>query len=124
MPFNILVAEDDMDLGKGLRMVFESEGFKVTTVSTGEEAISLFQNNNYDLTLMDVKLPGMDGVEAFINILELKPEAKVVIMTAYKIDTLLAEVEDRGAVSILRKPFEIGQVLELIAKLQADREFG
>ncbi len=117
MPFNILVAEDDKELCEGFRMVFESEGFKVTIVSSGEEAISSFENNNFDLTLMDVQLPGMDGIEAFLNILELKPDAKVIIMTAYKINSLLAEVESRGAISILRKPFEMEQVLELIAKI-------
>lgn len=117
MLFNILVAEDDVELSEGLRMVLESEGLGVTIASSGEDAISLFQDNDFDLVLMDVKLPGIDGIEAFLRILELKPEAKVIIMTAYKIDSLLAETENRGAISILRKPFDMEQVLGPIREI-------
>lgn len=119
-PLNILIVEDNNDLAEGIQWALEQEDFKVTAVSSGEEATSLIQKNNFDLFLLDVKLPGMDGIAVLLKILDLDPEAKVIIMTAYKIDSLLIEVQDRGEISILRKPFEVEELLQLIAKIQKD----
>jgi DNA-binding NtrC family response regulator len=119
-PLNILIVEDNNDLAEGIQWALEQEGLKVTAVSSGEEATSLIQKNNFDLFLLDVKLPGMDGIAVLLKILDLDPEAKVIIMTAYKIDSLLMEVQDRGAISILRKPFEVEKLLQLIAEIQKD----
>lgn len=116
-PFKILIVEDNEDLTKGIQWALEQEGFKVTAVSSGEEATSLIHKNNFDLTLVDLKLPGMDGIRVMYNLLDLNPEARVIIMTAYKVDTLLAEVQNRGAISVLRKPFEVEELLQLIAKI-------
>jgi len=116
-PTKILIVEDNEDLTEGIQWALEQEGFKVTAVSSGEEATSLIQKNNFDLTLIDVKLPGMDGIEVMYNILDLDPDARMIIMTAYKVETLLVEVQTRGAISVLRKPFEVEQLLELIAKI-------
>ena len=117
-PSNILIVEDNMDLSEGIQWALEQADFKVTAVSSGEEAVSLIQEKNFDLTLIDLNLPGMDGIEVLLNILDLDPEAKVIVMTAYKVESLLIEVQDRGAITILRKPFEMGQLLGLIAKIQ------
>ena len=116
-PSNILIVEDNMDLTEGIQWALEQANFKVSAVSSGEEAVALIQEKNFDLTLIDVKLPGMDGIAVLLKVLDLDPEAKVIIMTAYKVDSLLDEVQDRGAISILRKPFEIEQLLELIANI-------
>jgi len=115
-PSKILIVEDNEDLTEGVRWALEQEGFKVTAVTSGEEATSLIQSKNFDLSLIDVKLPGMDGIALLLKILDLDPEARVIIMTAYKVESLLIEVQNRGAISILRKPFEIEQLLGLIAK--------
>jgi DNA-binding NtrC family response regulator len=89
----------------------------VTAVTSGEEAISLIQNKSFDLTLIDVNLPGMDGIAVLLKILDRDPEAKAIIMTAYKVESLLSEVQHRGEISILRKPFEVEQLLELVANI-------
>ena len=119
-PLNILIVEDNNDLAEGIQWALEQEGLKVTAVSSGEEATPLIQNNNFDLFLLDVKLPGMDGIAVLLKILDLDPAAKVIIMTAYKIDSLLTEVQDRGEISVLRKPFEVEELLKLITKIQKD----
>lgn len=119
-PLNILIVEDNNDLAEGIQWALEQEDLKVTAVSSGEEATPLIQNNNFDLFLLDVKLPGMDGIAVLLKILDLDPAAKVIIMTAYKIDSLLTEVQDRGEISVLRKPFEVEELLKLITKIQKD----
>ena len=116
-PLNILIVEDNNDLAEGIQWALEQEDLKVTAVSSGEEATPLIQNNNFDLFLLDVKLPGMDGIAVLLKILDLDPAAKVIIMTAYKIDSLLTEVQDRGEISVLRKPFEVEELLKLITKI-------
>ena len=105
-PSKVLIVEDNEDLTEGIRWALEQEGFEVTAVTSGEEAIPLIQSNNFDLTLIDMKLPGMDGIAVLLKILDLDPEARVIIMTAYKVESLLIEVQERGAISVLRKPFE------------------
>ena len=116
-PSKILIVEDNEDLTEGVRWALEQEGFKVTAVTSGEEATSLIQSKNFDLSLIDLKLPGMDGIRVMYNLLDLDSEARVIIMTAYKVETLLAEVQNRGAIAILRKPFEVEELLKLIAKI-------
>ena len=119
-PSSILIVEDNKDLTEGIRWALEQEGFNVTAVSSGEEAIALIPTNDFEVFLIDVKLPGMDGIAVMLNILDRDPEAKVIIMTAYKVETLLVEVQSRGAVSVLRKPFEVEEFLKLIAEIQKD----
>ena len=63
---NILVVDDDQDFSESLTMVLESRGYAVEVAHTGEEAIRKFQDTNFDIAFMDVKLPGKDGVESFM----------------------------------------------------------
>lgn len=116
-PLNILITEDNADLREGLKTVLEVEGYSVTAVSCGEDAISSFKNNDFDLTFMDIKLPGIDGIEALTKLIDLSPDAKVVMMTGYQPDQFMTEVQQRLTTSILHKPFHMEEFLQLIKDL-------
>lgn len=110
----VLIVDDNIDLAEGLRDGLEDEDCLVTTATSAEDAIGLCQSADFDIILMDVKLPGIDGIGGLIGILNLKPDSRIVVMSGYKVSSLLDEATQRGAVSVLQKPFSVEQVLELI----------
>lgn len=114
----ILVVDDDQGFAKSLSNLMSAEGYQVDMAFTGEEAISKFQEQEFDITFMDVKLPGKNGVESFFEIQKLKPEAKVIMMTAYTVEQLLQQAIEGGAVATLRKPFDMDEVLQVLEKIK------
>ena len=71
----ILVVDDDYDFAESLAEVLEDRGHVITIANSGEEAIEVFNNDKFDLIFMDVKLPGMNGVESFLAIRAAHPTA-------------------------------------------------
>lgn len=114
----ILIVDDNVDLAEGLRDGLEEEGCITTMATSAEDAIKLCRSAEFDLILMDVKLPGIDGIGGLIEIQKINPDSRIVVMSGYKIDTLLNEAIRRGATSVLQKPFSVEQVLEIIREIQ------
>tara|TARA_R110001592_G_scaffold319756_1_gene597555 strand:- start:899 stop:1633 length:735 start_codon:yes stop_codon:yes gene_type:complete len=110
----VLVVDDDRDFAEALTDVLESEGHDVDSCYTGEDAIERFRQNEYDVSFIDVKLPKKNGVESFLEIKKLRPEAKVVMMTGFSVEQLLQQAVDNGAFAIMHKPLEMTKVLALI----------
>ena len=109
----IFIVEDDLDLADGLAESLELEGHEVEIASSGEAAISRFQEQDFDLTFMDVILPGKNGVESFLEIRALNPEARVMMMTGYSLQNLLDQAMEGGALGVLRKPFNVQEAVDL-----------
>ncbi|MGI9407741.1 MAG: response regulator [Hyphomicrobiaceae bacterium] len=118
-PLKILILDDDVDVAEGLTDILELQGHDVTMVHNGLHAIEAYTNNDFDIGFFDVKMPGMNGVESFIEIKKIKPDAKVFMMTGYSVEQLLEEALDNGALGVMRKPFDVD---ELIAKLEGIKE--
>ena len=108
----ILILDDDIDLAQSLAEILETEGHKITLVHDGITAIEAFKANDYDVAFFDVRMPGMNGVESFIEIKKIKPDARVFMMTGYSVDQLLEQALENGALGVLRKPFDINQLIE------------
>lgn len=113
---SVLLVDDNFDLGEGLMSVLEDEGFDVTYASCGSDAILQSRDKRFDITFMDMKLPDMTGVEALMEIMNIYADARVVIMSGYRVHELLNEALERGAESVLTKPFSIEQMLAEINK--------
>src|SRR5215212_9261324 len=103
----ILVVDDDEDNTCSLCELFELEGHKATMAHSGEAAIAAYMNENFDLAFMDVMMPGLNGVESFMEIRKLKPEARVYMMTGYSVEQLLQQAMEHGAMGVLSKPIDI-----------------
>lgn len=116
--FNILVVDDDLDFAESLADALELGGHDVMLASSGEKALSLFEENDFDITFMDVKLPGKNGVESFFEIRRIKPTARVIMMTGYSVPQLLEQAIENGAWDILHKPFEMQKVIGMIEKVK------
>ncbi|MFH1194850.1 MAG: response regulator [bacterium] len=117
---NILIVDDDRDFAESLAEVLELRGHDVDLVFDGEEAINKFLGKVYDITFMDVKLPGKNGVESYIEIRNIRPEAKVVMMTGYSVEQLLDQAVENGAWAILHKPLNMVTIFDMVDKIKPD----
>ena len=110
---NILVVDDDKDNAASLGELFEMEGHCVRVVHSGREAVAAYVNNTFDIAFMDVMMPDKNGVESFLEIRKLKPSARVFMMTGYSVEELLMQAVRGGAMGVLEKPFDPGEVLRI-----------
>lgn len=112
----ILIAEDEIELAKGLKFLLEKNKFTVDVVHDGEEALTYFQSRDYDVVILDIMMPKIDGLEVLRQIREAGSGVPVLMLTAK------AEIEDRvigleaGADDYLPKPFASP---EFIARVRA-----
>ena len=117
---SIFVVDDDQDVAEGLADVLEMSGHEVTLAHSGEEAIEIFSAQDFDIAFMDVMMPGMNGVETFLEIRKIKPNAKVIMMTGYSVEQLLQQAVDNGAIGVLSKPVAIELVNDALENVRPD----
>ena len=110
----ILLVDDDHDNADSLAELFEMEGHEVHVAYSGEDAIDIYNKQDFDVAFMDVMMPGKNGVESFLEIRQSKPDAKVYMMTGFSIDQLLMQATDNGALGVLSKPVDINKVLSVL----------
>jgi nitrogen regulation protein NR(I) len=120
---NILIVDDDAQLRQSFEKILTAEGHEVKTASSGEAAIATVKAAVPDLVVMDVRMPGMSGLEAFRVMHEIEPKLPVIIMTAYGTTETAIEATKLGAFEYVLKPFEnIQDILALIGQaLEAGR---
>jgi len=117
----IMVVDDRWGIRKLLCEVLQGVGYQVVTASCGREALELVKEHAVDLILLDMKMSGMDGLETLTLLKKVRPQAIVLIMTAYEEVEGLKEANRRGAAGYISKPFDIDEIKSLIAaKLQAE----
>ena len=108
---NILVVEDDSDFAHGLAEVLETGGHQVVLTYSGEEAMDRFEEADFDLVFLDIKLPGISGLESFFDMRRRKPGARVFMMTGYRMEQLLEQAVEDGKVGIVYKPARMEEVI-------------
>lgn len=115
----LLIVDDDLDFGDSLAEALEMHGHKVDTTTTGEDGIAAAGKIHYDAILMDISLPGKNGVESLIAIQKTDPKTRCFLMTGYSADHLAVRAIKAGAIEVLTKPVDIN---ELAGRLTAIRE--
>jgi DNA-binding response OmpR family regulator len=113
----ILVVDDDPDFAETMAEVLSLSGHQVTTAGTGEDAIRLTREQTFDICFMDIKLPGMNGLESFLEIHRRCAGTRFVMMTGYSLEQMLEQATSSGAAAVLRKPFDMGEVAALVDRL-------
>ena len=110
----ILIVDDEKSIRDFLEIMLKKEGYKVASASSGEEALKLVNQINYDLVISDIRMKGMSGVELLKNIKEINPETVVMMVTAYaSVDTAIDAMK-AGAYDYIAKPFKIEEVKHII----------
>jgi two-component system, NtrC family, response regulator HydG len=116
----ILVVDDDIDNAQSLGELFEIEGHRPHVVHSGEDAIAAYESHHFDLAFMDVMMPGMNGVESFLEIKRRKANAKVFMMTGYSVEELLRQAISEGALGVLNKPMDSTALLSMVKEVGKD----
>jgi DNA-binding NtrC family response regulator len=111
-----LVVDDDQIMVKTLADVLRLKGWDVTTAYSGEAAVQLAWKEAFDVVLMDVKMPGMDGVDAFKAMKDAKPNVRVILMTAYAAQDRLEEAQREGVLRVMAKPVDVASLMQLLAR--------
>jgi CheY-like chemotaxis protein len=110
----LLVVDDEDGMRDTLLDIMEAFDLDAEEARNGQEAVDKVRDGHYDLVLMDIKMPVMDGVQALTEIKRLFPHLPVIMMTAYAHSDAVAEAQRQGAEAILAKPLNIAEVLPLI----------
>jgi DNA-binding NtrC family response regulator len=110
----VLLVEDETIVRESLRDWLIEDGYDVECVDTGEEALARIKQEDFGVVVLDLRLPGVDGLQVFEQAKELKPETKGVIITAYPSKETLDEARKLGLVDYLVKPFKISDLEKLI----------
>ncbi len=110
----ILVVDDNEDLLETFAMILKRRGYDVQTACDGSIAVDKFKEQNFDITLMDIVMPEMNGVDAFKKIREIQPDASIILMTAYSDEELVRSAIDQGVTLIIQKPIRIDSLIKLI----------
>ena len=113
---SILICDDEEIMRDVLETILSGAGYKVDLAKTGEEAVDLYSQKNYDVVLMDVSMPGIGGLTALEDLIKLDPEAVILMVTAYATFDTAISAWEKGAAGVIRKPFQNEQILVLVAK--------
>jgi len=112
----ILIVDDDPQLRQSFEKLLTVEGHAVRTAASGEAALEMVRTAVPDLVIMDVRMPGVSGLEAFQAMHEIEPKLPVIIMTAFGTTETAIEATKLGAFDYVLKPFEIPDILALIGQ--------
>ncbi len=120
----VLIVDDERNIRLTLQGALEAIGLEVEAVMQGEEALQKLTEKNYDVMILDLRLPGMDGLAVLRQVADRFSETKVIIITAYGTVEAVVEAMKLGAVDFLQKPFEPQEVREIIGRVLALPEGG
>jgi CheY-like chemotaxis protein len=123
----IEVIDDDPAIRTTIKLLLERDGHDVVLAEDGRKGIEQFRTGQFDLLIVDIFMPGMDGLETIRSILQMRPDIPIIVISGYAFRTALESVPDFlnmamkfGAVSSLQKPFRPSQLLSAVANcLQA-----
>ncbi|KAB2909917.1 MAG: sigma-54 dependent transcriptional regulator [Ignavibacteriales bacterium] len=118
----ILVVDDEKIFRESLFHWFEEEGFEVIPVDSGEEALKVFDVDKFDIILLDIKMPGMSGLELLAKIKQIDPNSTVIMITAFASVSTAIQALKEGAYDYVTKPVDPDELTHLIHKALKDRE--
>ena len=117
----ILIVDDEKNIRLTLSQALETLGAEIDTAANGEEALTKLKEKEFGLILLDIRMPGMDGMEVLRRVRDIRPDIRMIMITAYGTIESAVEAMKLGAVDFLQKPFDPDEVRELVSRV-ADRE--
>jgi two-component system response regulator (stage 0 sporulation protein F) len=116
MKGKILIVDDQYGIRILLNEIFQKEGYETYQAANGVQALSIVTKDKPDLMILDMKIPGMDGLEILRRVKKINQEVGVIIMTAYGELDMIHEAMDLGALTHFAKPFDIDEIREVVRK--------
>ncbi|MFD1708720.1 response regulator [Siminovitchia sediminis] len=112
----VLIVDDQFGIRTLLDEVLQKEGYEIFQAANGLQALDVTEKHDPDLVLLDMKIPGMDGLEILSKLKEIKADIKVIIMTAYGEKDLIEKTKELGALAHFSKPFDIDEIRSAVRK--------
>ena len=113
----VLIVDDEKNIRLTLSIALESMGLEIDTAMNGEEALAKLSQKEFGLILLDLKMPGMDGMEVLQKASEIRPDIRVIIITAHGTIESAVDAMKLGAVDFIQKPFSPDEIRELVSKV-------
>ena len=118
MPSKILVVDDEISVCKMLRLFLEGKGYDVAEAYSGDEALVAYRQESPDVVLLDIRMPGKDGIETLHELKALDPDASVIMVTAIHEEEIAKQAMAEGAFDYITKPIDPGYLeMALMTKL-------
>ena len=118
----VLLVDDEEDFVTYLAQRMKSRGVIVETANSGQEALEKAGNRNYDVVLLDLKMPGLDGIETLKRLKELDSELQIIILTGYGTVRTTVEALKLGAIDFLEKPADIREIMSIVRDAGSKKE--
>lgn len=116
---SVLIVDDDWGTARSTALILDLKGCAVETAASGAEALARVGERPFDVILLDIQMPVMDGVETHRRIKAIRPDAVVVMMTAYAVEELVQQALDDGAHSIVHKPLNVDGLVDIVREAEA-----
>jgi len=110
----IIIIDDDESIRQVLKTILEEEGYTVDTADTGKEAVLKTNEKAYNLALIDMRLPDIEGIDLILKIKDTTPRMRKIIVTGYPTIQNAMEAVNRQADAFILKPFDVERVLQTI----------
>jgi len=111
---SILVVDDEAIVRESIRDWLKDAGYQVSTAGSGEEAVEMIHREDFGIIIVDVRLPGMNGIKLLQEVKRVKPEIKSIVITAYPTAEYATEARRLGAIDYLIKPVVPDELEDLI----------
>jgi DNA-binding NtrC family response regulator len=121
MSERVLLVDDEEEFVETLAERMRNRGMEVATSHSGGEALDLIEDEPYDVVVLDLQMPGMDGLEALARIKKTKPDIQVVLLTGHATVQKSVEAMKRGALEFLEKPIDLSKLSEVISEAKAQK---
>jgi|YelNatPaOPRAMG01_1025707.scaffolds.fasta_scaffold04270_8 DNA-binding NtrC family response regulator len=121
MVFKVLIAEDEEITLKHLISTLQHEGYEVTGVSDGYDALEKIEKENFNVLIADIKMPGLSGIELLEKIKEKQLETEVIIITGYGSIGSAVDAMKKGAYDYITKPFDLDEILLKVGQIREEK---
>jgi DNA-binding response OmpR family regulator len=118
---SVLIVDDEKNIRLTLSQALETLEVETDTAADGEEALAKLKEKEFSLILLDLKMPGIDGMEVLRQVSKIRPDIRIIILTAYGTVELAVEAMKLGAADFIQKPFTPEEIRELVSRVM-DRE--
>ena len=120
-PDAVLLVDDEIEFVSTLAERMRARGLDVDFVTSGVEALQLAKQKTFDAVVLDIAMPGMDGIETLKHLLEDQPDLQVVLLSGQATVKTAVEASKLGAVDVLEKPADVETLVGLIREARAER---
>ena len=122
----ILVADDDENLCANMKDVLSNKGYRVSVAYDGNMAVEKARKNNFDIVLIDLKLPALNGLETYLSIRDFRPNVVAIMITGYsqEMSKLVQQALQKNAYACLEKPIDMDELFSLLGQIREEKNKG